>query len=53
MEDLIHEEVELITDLISKTNGEPFDCLHAFNFPIMNVLWRLLTGEKFDYESES
>jgi len=50
MEDMIKEEVELFLDLIKKTEGEPFDFCTKFNLPIVNALWRICLGQKFDYD---
>jgi len=50
MEELIQEEVDLFKGLIDKKNGEPFDFINQFNVPILNALWRITSGERFDYD---
>ena len=50
MEELIQEEVDLFRGLIDKNNGEPFDFINQFNVPILNALWRITAGERFDYD---
>ena len=50
MEELIQEEVDLFRGLIDKNNGEPFDFINQFNVPILNALWRITSGERFDYD---
>ena len=51
MEDLVQEEVELFKALIIKNGDEPFDFNSKFNLPILNALWRIAVGERFDYDS--
>ena len=53
MEQLILEELELFIGLIKKTQGESFDCINKFNLPILNALWRVTVGDRFDYEDET
>ena len=50
MEELIQEEVDLFRGLIDKNYGEPFDFINQFNVPILNALWRITSGERFDYD---
>ena len=52
MEDVILEEVELFKGLIDKHNGEPFDFKNQFNLPILNALWRVTSGERFEYDNQ-
>ena len=47
------EEMELFSSLVKKTKGEPFDCINKFNLPILNVLWRIIVGARFDYDDEA
>ena len=47
MEEMIKEEVQLFTDEIRKSEGEPFD--NNFNLPILNALWNVTVGQRFDY----
>lgn len=50
MEEMIQEEIDLFKGLIDKNNGEPFDFINQFNVPILNALWRITSGERFDYD---
>ena len=50
MEELIEEEVELFKALILKNGEESFDFINKLNLPILNALWKLTVGERFDYE---
>ena len=52
MEEMIMEEVELFKGLIDKNNGEPFDFQNKFNLPILNALWRVTSGERFEYDNQ-
>ena len=49
-EEFIQEEVELFKDLILKNGEEPFDFINKLNLPILNALWRLTVGERFEYD---
>ena len=50
MEELIQEEVALFKALIKKSEGEPFDFINQFNLPILNALWKVTVGERFEYD---
>jgi len=50
MEEMIKEEVNLFKALIDKSKSEPFDFINQFNLPILNALWRITVGERFDYD---
>jgi len=50
MEEMIKEEVELFTEEIRKSKGEPFDFINKFNLPILNALWNVTVGQRFDYD---
>ena len=50
MEDMINEEVGLFMEEILKSEGEPFDFINKFNLPILNALWRVTVGQRFDYD---
>ena len=51
MEELIQEEVELFKALILKNGEESFDFNNKLNLPILNALWRLTVGERFEYDN--
>ena len=50
MEELIQDEVALFKALIKKSEGEPFDFINQFNLPILNALWKVTVGERFEYD---
>jgi len=49
MEGMINEEVAMFIEEIKKTEGEPFDFTSKFNLPILNALWRITAGQRFEY----
>ena len=51
MEQMIKEEVQLFTEEIRKSKGEPLDFTNKFNLPILNALWNVTVGQRFDYEN--
>merc|ERR1719461_2779256 len=48
---MIQEEVEMFKSLINKTTGQPFDFINQLNLPILNALWRVTVGERFEYDN--
>ena len=50
MEEMIQDEIQLFKALIDKKKSEPFDFINQFNLPILNALWRITVGERFDYD---
>ena len=50
MEELIKEEVQMFKSLIDHENGKPFDIGGKLNLPILNALWKLTVGERFEYD---
>ena len=50
MDELIKEELEEFIKLIKKKNCKPFDCIQQFNLPILNALWKVTSGKRFDYD---
>jgi len=51
MEEMISEEVELFLEEIRKSEGEPFNFANQFNLPIINALWTVCVGQRFDYNN--
>ena len=51
MEKLIQEEVDLFKTFISKNSSEPFDFMNKLNLPILNALWKVTVGERFEYDN--
>lgn len=46
IEGFIHEEIKELIDSFKKSVGRPITTLNKFNAPVVNVLWRLVTGER-------
>ena len=51
MEEMIQEEVDMFKALINKSKGEPFNFLNQLNLPILNALWRITVGDRFEYDN--
>ena len=47
MEDTIMDEVEKLCDEVRKFAGKPFNLQRRVNISVLNALWSLLVGEKF------
>ena len=55
MEQIILEEVALFKIFIAKyvgAPGAPVDISSKMNLPILNSLWRVTVGERFDYDDQ-
>ena len=50
MEEIIQEEVALFKAFIDKAEGKPLDLINKFNLPILNALWKVTVGQRFEYE---
>ena len=50
MEEIIQEEVDLFKVFLNKNICKPVDFLHQFNLPIINALWRITVGDRFEYD---
>ena len=37
--------------LLIQNGSEPFDFLNQLNLPILNALWRVTVGERFEYDN--
>ena len=53
MEDLISDEVkEMLQDLKDRLKErEQVDILQVFNLPIINSLWKIITGKRLDMKN--
>ena len=49
MEELINGEVEVFNEVLMSYRGEPIDIAGKLNFPILNALWRISVGQRFNY----
>ena len=50
MEELINEEVEVFNEVLKSYRGEPIDMAGKLNLPILNALWKITVGQRFDYD---
>ena len=50
MEDLFIEEVSKLCQLLSKSEGQPIDLSGTLGVSIVNALWAIIVGERFDLE---
>jgi hypothetical protein len=50
MEDLFIEEVSKLCQLLSKSEGHPIDMSCTMSVSIVNALWAIIVGERFDLE---
>ena len=49
MEVIIADEIVKFQDLLKSLQGQPVDLRAQFNLPIINILWRVVAGDQFDY----
>ena len=51
MEEMILEEVQQFTSFLRQlaSSGQPLDMASHFNLPILNALWRITVGDRFEY----
>ena len=52
MEGLIEEEVQALKALLDTKTAEAFDMAPLLNLPILNALWKVTVGERFEYEDQ-
>jgi cytochrome P450 len=53
MESIMHEEVINFSEqLRSESKNGPVDLANRFNVMVINVLWRIIGGKRFDYKDE-
>jgi len=48
MGEIIQEEFSYFAKMLEETNGNPVETQDIFNVPILNGLWRILTGQRLD-----
>jgi len=48
---MIKEEVAQFKQLIDKNISEPFNFMNKLNLPILNALWKVTVGERFEYDN--
>ena len=50
METLIHEEVNALNGWLKKCLGQPLSIKNRFNISVINALWTLIAGKRFELE---
>lgn len=50
MESLIQDEAKALLDWFRKLNGKPTSGLRLFNAPVVNAIWRLVSGERCEWD---
>ncbi len=50
METMKLDEVKVMLDWFRKQEGSPVSGVRIFNAPVINSLWRIVTGERFNWE---
>ncbi len=48
MDEVIQDEFSYFAKMLEQTNGEPVETRDLFNVPVLNGLWRILTGQRLD-----
>jgi hypothetical protein len=47
MVEIVKDEFTYFSEAVEQTNGEPVETKEVFNIPIVNSIWRVLTGKRF------
>merc|ERR1712241_1602241 len=50
MESLIHLEVNALNDALSKDVEKPIDLKNKFNISVINALWTLISGRRYELD---
>ena len=48
MAEIVQDEFTYLSKALEQTNGEPVDVKELFNVPVVNAIWRILTGERIE-----
>lgn len=52
MEESMHEEIRFFCDQLRKDSGPSVDLSNSFNVLVINSLWKIIGGKRFDYTDE-
>ena len=52
MESLILDEVKELVEWIGKQNGKPLNLHRRCSLAVVNALWSILTGDRYDHDDE-
>ena len=50
MEVIIQEEIKELIDRFKTEVGKPVSTVNRFNVAVVNALWTIITGERFDQD---
>ena len=50
MEDIIQDEFNFLSRSLDQTRGNPVEVMDLFNIPVLNSIWRILTGERLEQD---
>jgi len=50
MEGLLMNEVNELVDWLRQKNGEPVSLHRRLNLSVVNALWTIISGERYDHE---
>lgn len=50
MEGILLAEVDALCRFFERRVNQPLDIYRMFNAPVVNVLWNIVTGERYDWE---
>jgi hypothetical protein len=53
MEEIIREEFTQLSDKLSTCNGKEIDSDQLFNLSVINVLWGMVAGKRYNYSKIS
>ena len=48
MGEIIQDEFSYFAKILEETNGNPVETQDLFNIPVLNGLWRILSGRRLD-----
>lgn len=52
MEEMILNEAQELCDWLKKQEGRPVELTRRFSLAVVNSLWRILTGERYDHDDK-
>ena len=49
MENIVMEEVQTVINWMKKKEGQPVTLDRKFSLSVLNALWNIMTGERYDH----
>jgi len=53
MEEMILDEAQELCDWLKLQGGKPVELYRRFSLAVVNSLWRIITGERYDHQDEA